>query len=166
MQTQNRKLAIDNHTATVETLFIHQTESGGPTPYLELTVGCSPAQPSLHTFSHIMPNPSTPPKSQDASTGSILSETTPLKRDLPGSQTHTSTPQPKASLRYKEMTREACEKFVGPMPVDMFLSEFVPRATMQRPTDSIPFSISSVSQNEDAFVRHSTSGACLHSLIG
>jgi hypothetical protein len=43
MQTQNRKLAIDNHTATVETLSLHQIVSGGPTPYLEPTVGCSPA---------------------------------------------------------------------------------------------------------------------------
>jgi hypothetical protein len=50
------------------------------------------------------------------------------------------------------MTREACEKFVGPMPVDKFLLDFIPEAPEARPTNEILFSHSSVSENEDAFV--------------
>ena len=100
-----------------------------------------------------MPNPRTPPRSQSVSTGSVLPKTTPLKRDISGSQAHSSTPQQKASDRYPEMTREASEKFVGPMPITLFLSEFIPRASTERPANEIAFSHSSVSQNEDAFVR-------------
>jgi len=51
------------------------------------------------------------------------------------------------------MTREAWEKFVGPMPIDLFLSEFTPRASTERPANGLAFSHSSVSQNEDGFVR-------------
>jgi hypothetical protein len=51
-----------------------------------------------------------------------------------------------------EMTREACEKFVGPMPVNEFLSEFIPETTEKRPSKNIKFSPSSVSQKEDKFV--------------
>ncbi|KAH9954087.1 hypothetical protein BC827DRAFT_1244831 [Russula dissimulans] len=50
------------------------------------------------------------------------------------------------------MTREACENFVGPMPIALFLSEFIPRASTERPANEIPFPHSSVSQNEDAFI--------------
>jgi len=100
-----------------------------------------------------MPNPRTPPYSQSASTGSVLSKTTPLKRDISGSEAHSSTPQQKASERYPDMTLEACEKFVGPMPISLFLSTFVPPASGKRPVNEITFSHSSVSQNEDAFVR-------------
>ena len=73
------------------------------------------------------PNLSTPPRSKNASTRSV-SKTTPVKRDLQGSQTHSSSPQQNASEHYKEMTRDACEKFVGPMPVDGLLKDFVPGA--------------------------------------
>jgi len=52
------------------------------------------------------------------------------------------------------MARDACEKFVGPMPVDEFLLEFVPKATQVRPADQIMFSHHSVSQNEEDFVSH------------
>jgi hypothetical protein len=100
-----------------------------------------------------MPNPRTPPHSQSVSTGSVLSKATPLKRDISGSEAHSSTPQQKPSERYPEMTREACENFVGPMPIALFLSEFIPRASTERPANEIPFPHSSVSQNEDAFVR-------------
>jgi hypothetical protein len=50
------------------------------------------------------------------------------------------------------MTREACEKFVGPMPVDKFLSDFIPEAPEPRLTNEIVFSHPTVSENEDAFV--------------
>ncbi|KAH9960891.1 hypothetical protein BC827DRAFT_1376549 [Russula dissimulans] len=59
------------------------------------------------------------------------------------------------------MARDACEKFVGPMPVDEFLLEFVPEATEPRPVDKIMFPASSVSQNEDNFIRAiEASGLC------
>ena len=103
------------------------------------------------------PSPSTPPHSENASNRSVLSKTTPLKLDLHRSQKYSSSPQQKASLRYKEMTRDACEKFVGPMPVDAFLEDFVPKASRDRPTNEITFSHSSVSQNENEFVsRHAS----------
>ena len=99
-----------------------------------------------------MPRSSTPPNSRDASNGSVLSKTTPLKHNINGSQAHSSYPQPKALERYLDMTHDACEKFVGPMPVVEFLSEFIPEASEKRPANKIPFSHSSVSENEDAFV--------------
>jgi hypothetical protein len=99
-----------------------------------------------------MPNPGTPPSSKGTRSGSTLSKTTPLKRDLSGSQAHSSTSQQKASAQYKEMTVDTCEKFVGPMPVDVFLSDFVPRAPEKRPTNEFVFAHSSVSQKEDEFV--------------
>ena len=98
-------------------------------------------------------DPTTPPSSKDTNTGSTLSKTTPLKRDLSGSQSHSSTPQLKASTRYKEMTVDASEKFVGPMPVDLFLSDFVSKAHTERPMNEFVFAHSSVSQKEDEFVR-------------
>jgi hypothetical protein len=103
-----------------------------------------------------MPNPSTPPHSQDAHSGRILSKTTPLKRDLSGSQSHTSTPELRASTRYKEMTIDAGERFVGPMPIAQFLSDFVPKASKKRPKNNFVFDHSSVSQNEDEFASPST----------
>src|SRR5882672_6022605 len=103
-----------------------------------------------------MPNPSTPPHSKGTPSGSILSEATPLKRDLSGSQIHSTPPQTKASARYRDMARDACEKFVGPMPVDKFLLKFVTKATKDRPADKIPFFPDSVSQNEEDFVSYHT----------
>jgi len=111
----------------------------------------------------LMPKPRTPPHSQIVSTGSVLSKTTPLKRDISGTAAHSSTPHQKASDRYPEMTREASEKFVGPMPIALFLSEFIPRASTERPTNEIALPHSSVSQNEDAFVR-SFAVTCVFSL--
>jgi len=56
------------------------------------------------------------------------------------------------------MTLEACEKFVGPMPVNDFLSEFVPDAAKdaagKRPANEISFAFASVSQNEKSFVSY------------
>ncbi len=51
------------------------------------------------------------------------------------------------------MGLDECEKFVGPMPVDVFLSEFVPEAPSQRPADGLTFRYSSISGNEDEFAR-------------
>ncbi|KAF8502581.1 hypothetical protein F5888DRAFT_1103862 [Russula emetica] len=108
-----------------------------------------------------MPNPSTPPRSQDASDGRFSSKQTPLKRDRLGSQAHSSGPPPKASTLYKDMTREACDKFVGPMPVNEFLSEFVPEAAGKRPANKISFSYASVSQKEKSFIdAMKSSGLC------
>ena len=96
-----------------------------------------------------MPNPSTPPNSQVP--GYRLSDTTPLRRDISGSEAHASTPPKKASDRYADMTFDMCEKFVGPMPVNLFLQEFIPEAPIPRPKGDVTFSRSSVSQNEDEF---------------
>jgi len=111
-----------------------------------------PALPLLHRDN--MPNTSTPPHSQDASDGRFSSKPTPLKHDRLGSQAHSSGTPPKASILYKEMTRNACDKFVGPMPVNEFLLEFVPEAAGKRPADGINFSDTSVSQKEESFVSH------------
>jgi len=99
-----------------------------------------------------MSSQSTPPNSQHVSTGSVLSKTTPLKRDIHGTQAHSSSPYQGALARYLEMTRDACEKFVGPMPVDKFLSDFIPEAREERPTNEVMFLHSSVSEHEDEFV--------------
>jgi hypothetical protein len=99
-----------------------------------------------------MSRQTTPPTSQSVSTGSVLSKTTPLKRDIHGSQAHSSSPYEGPPARYLEMTREACEKFVGPMPVDKFLSDFIPEAPEARPANEIMFSHPTVSEYEDAFV--------------
>src|SRR6266478_9144959 len=118
------------------------------TAYLNLTVVISPFNflaPSL-SHHHIMPNPSTLPHSQDASNGRFLSKPTPLKHYRLGSQAHSSGPPRKASSLYEEMTRKACEKFVGPMPVKKFLSEFVPKAAKKRPSHKIGFHHLSASQ--------------------
>ncbi|KAH9992538.1 hypothetical protein BJV74DRAFT_834726 [Russula compacta] len=50
------------------------------------------------------------------------------------------------------MILDACENFVGPMPVVEFLSEFIPEATQTRPENKIKLDHLTVSQNEDAFV--------------
>ena len=50
------------------------------------------------------------------------------------------------------MTFDLCERFVGPMPVDLFLEEFVPEAPTARPQGDFAFSKDSVSQNENEFV--------------
>jgi len=100
-----------------------------------------------------MANPSTPPNSQDVTSGTTLSDTTPLRRDISGSATHASAPTKKASERYADMAFDLCEKFVGPMPVDAFLEEFVPEAPAARPQGNFAFSEDSVSQNEAKFAR-------------
>ncbi|KAH9017104.1 hypothetical protein EDB83DRAFT_2271270, partial [Lactarius deliciosus] len=51
------------------------------------------------------------------------------------------------------MAFDACEKFVGPMPVESFLSEFVPKAPNTRPTTAITFVHKTVSQNENEFIQ-------------
>jgi len=111
---------------------------------------------SVFPLSHIMPNPSTPspPHSKGTPICSILSETTPLKRDLSGSQSHPKPPEPKDSNSYRDMARDECEIFVGPMPVDEFLLEFVPKAPEVRPANQIMFSPCTVLQNEKDFVSH------------
>ncbi|KAI9431634.1 hypothetical protein F5148DRAFT_1155081 [Russula earlei] len=70
------------------------------------------------------------------------------------SHTRTSTPQKLASERYKDMTWDVCDKFVGPMPIAEFLSEFVPEASQARKTERIiSFDKRSVSHNEDHFIQ-------------
>jgi hypothetical protein len=104
-----------------------------------------------------MPNPSTPPNSQDAPSKTLLSDTTPLKRDIPGSEVHTSTPPKKASDRYADMSFDTCDKFVGPMPMNLFLQEFIPQAPGPRPQGPFGFSEASVSTNEAEFASSSLS---------
>ncbi|KAI0254074.1 hypothetical protein BJV78DRAFT_1359772 [Lactifluus subvellereus] len=59
------------------------------------------------------------------------------------------------------MTVDAGERFVGPMPMDLFLSDFVPKAPKKRPKKKFVFAHSSVSQNEDQFIQAiETSGLC------
>jgi hypothetical protein len=98
-----------------------------------------------------MASPSTPPNSQNISLITTLSDTTPLRRDIPGSAAHTTTPQKNASERYADMTFDMCEYFVGPMPVEDFLKEFIREAPTARPQGSFPFSKPSVSQSENEF---------------
>jgi hypothetical protein len=102
-----------------------------------------------------MPNP---PKSRDTHTHSVrtLSKTTPLKRYLSETQAHNSTPQPKVSTCYEEITIDASEKFVGPMAVELFLSDFVPKAPKERPTNKSVFAHSSILQKENEFASFST----------
>ena len=101
---------------------------------------------------HPMPKLRTPPNSQHSAVTIAQSDTTPLKRDLPGTETHTSTAAKKASERYLDMTFDICNKFVGPMPVTDFLAEFVPAAPSPRPQGEFPFDKPRVSQNENTFV--------------
>ncbi|KAI9459737.1 hypothetical protein F5148DRAFT_1150810 [Russula earlei] len=95
--------------------------------------------------------PSTPPQTEQSSP---TITTSPLKYNLSGSHTHTSTPQKLASERYKDMTWDICDKFVRPMPIAKFLSEFVPEASQARKTECIiSFDKRSVSHNEDHFIQ-------------
>jgi hypothetical protein len=50
------------------------------------------------------------------------------------------------------MTFDACNKFVGPMPVGVFLEEFVPCAPDPHPQGNFRFAKKSVSHNENEFV--------------
>src|SRR5260221_10072789 len=99
-----------------------------------------------------MPKPRTPPSSQHTSIILAQSHTTPLKRDLSGSETHTSTAAKRASERYLDMTFDICNKFVGPMPVNEFLQEFVLDTPAPRPQGEFSFRKPRVSQNENQFV--------------
>ncbi|KAH9051847.1 hypothetical protein EDB87DRAFT_1836142 [Lactarius vividus] len=47
------------------------------------------------------------------------------------------------------MASDACDKFVGPMPIELFLSNFVPQAPNTRPTAAITFAHSAISQTEN-----------------
>jgi len=132
---------------------IIQAEAVIPAPIKSQLCAGSFLRSSPHILVDDMSKQSTPPNSQNVSTGSVLSKTTPLKRDIHGTQAHSSWPYQGASARYLEMTRDACEKFVGPMPVDKFLSDFIPKAREERPTNKIAFSHPSVSEHEDEFVR-------------
>jgi hypothetical protein len=102
-----------------------------------------------------MPKPSTPPNSQDVASKGLLSDTTPLKRDICGSEAHTSTSPKKASDRYADMTFDTCDKFVGPMPMNVFLQEFAPEAPVPRPQLPFAFTKTSVSKNEHEFASSS-----------
>jgi hypothetical protein len=99
-----------------------------------------------------MHKPRTPPNSQDTSSKALLSDTTPLKRDICDNEIHSSTPLKLASDRYRDMTFDTCDKFVGPMPVNLFLQEFIPEAPAPRPQVHFAFSKASVSTNEPEFV--------------
>ncbi|KAI0295313.1 hypothetical protein B0F90DRAFT_1201281 [Multifurca ochricompacta] len=59
------------------------------------------------------------------------------------------------------MILQDCEKFVGPMPIHTFLAEFVPKAQESRPTGEISFTHSTVSKNENEFIKAiEASGLC------
>ncbi|KAI0245238.1 hypothetical protein BJV78DRAFT_540079 [Lactifluus subvellereus] len=59
------------------------------------------------------------------------------------------------------MALDAGERFVGPMPMDLFLSDFIPKAPKERPKTEFVFAHPSVSQNEDEFIQAiETSGFC------
>jgi hypothetical protein len=98
-----------------------------------------------------MASPSTPPNSQNITL--LLSDTTPLRRDLTGTAAHASTDQKNAAERYADMTFDMCEQFLGPMPVKEFLEEFIREPPTARPQGGFAFSQSSVSQNEKEFAR-------------
>jgi len=51
------------------------------------------------------------------------------------------------------MAWDACDKFVGPMPVNEFLSDFIPETTLKRPASEITFTYKSVSETEDVYIR-------------
>ncbi|KAH9174761.1 hypothetical protein EDB89DRAFT_469592 [Lactarius sanguifluus] len=98
--------------------------------------------------------PTTPPNSNHPPAESTQSDTTPLRKEVSNAGPHSSTPaKSRASSRYKNMAFDACEKFVGPMPVESFLSEFVPEAPNTRPTAAITFAHKTVSQNENEFIQ-------------
>ena len=120
---------------------------------LEPKVAVPPAIIAHFHSSHCIPDPSTPLNSQGIDSGTILSDTTPLKRDIPGSEARTSTPPRGASERYADMTFDNCDRFVGPMPVQDFLDDFLPspEAPASRPRGDLTFSKPSVSQNEVEF---------------
>ena len=59
---------------------------------------------------------------------------------------------------HPELAFDTRDKFLGPMPVDLFLQEFVPVAPAPRSQGTFSFSKVSVSQNEDEFV---TPSRCL-----
>jgi hypothetical protein len=99
-----------------------------------------------------MASPSTPPNSQNI-TLLALSDNTPLRRDIAGSAAHTLTSQKNASERYADMTFDTCEQFLGPMPVEDFLKEFIKEAPTACPQGGFAFSKTSVSQNENEFAR-------------
>ncbi|KAH9038577.1 hypothetical protein EDB85DRAFT_2287515 [Lactarius pseudohatsudake] len=97
--------------------------------------------------------PTTPPNSNHFSPESVPSDTTPLRKEVSNAGPHSSTPaKSRASSRYKNMAFDTCEKFVGPMPVKLFLSEFVPEAPKTQPTAAITFAHKTVSQNENEFI--------------
>ncbi|KAI0273341.1 hypothetical protein BC834DRAFT_203946 [Gloeopeniophorella convolvens] len=59
------------------------------------------------------------------------------------------------------MSDDNCERFVGPMPLDEFLEEFVPKAPEDCPTDAIAFSGDSVAGKETSFIEAiHASGLC------
>ncbi|KAH9038582.1 hypothetical protein EDB85DRAFT_2141809 [Lactarius pseudohatsudake] len=100
--------------------------------------------------------PTTPPNSNHFSPESVPSNT-PLRKEVSNAGPHSSTPaKSRASSRYKNMAFDACEKFIGPMPVKLFLSEFVPEAPKTRPTAAITFAHKAVSQNENEFASIAT----------
>ena len=94
-----------------------------------------------------------PPNSQAVNSETTLSDTTPLRRDISGSATHASSTIKKASERYANMTFDLFERFVRPMPIDLFLEQFVPEAPTARPQGGFAFSKDSVSQNKKEFAR-------------
>ncbi|KAH9000867.1 hypothetical protein EDB86DRAFT_3101166 [Lactarius hatsudake] len=101
--------------------------------------------------------PTTPPNSNHPPPEGTQSDTTPLRKEASNAGPHSSTPaKSRASSRYKNMAFDACEKFVGPMPVELFLSEFVPEAPNTRPTAAITFAHKTVSQNENEFASIAT----------
>jgi hypothetical protein len=126
-------------------------------PYIAQAGSDCPRLPfTTSSFSQLnTSNPTSPLGSQGMATGSALSKTTSLNQDLSGSDSDSSTSYATTSggCEDKIQAREFCEQFVGPMPIDTFFSEFVPKATTERPVNKITFPHSFVLRNEDAFVR-------------
>jgi len=65
---------------------------------------------------------------------------------------------------HPELAFDIRDKFLGPMPVDIFLQEFVPVASAARPQGTFPFSGTSVSQHEDEFVSSLSPSFSVYSL--
>ncbi|KAH9000864.1 hypothetical protein EDB86DRAFT_2827764 [Lactarius hatsudake] len=114
-------------------------------------------QTAINTSKSLNIVPTTPPNSNHPLAEGTQSDTTPLRKEASNAGPHSSTPaKSRASSRYKNMAFDACEKFVGPMPVELFLSEFVPEAPNTRPTAAITFAHKTVSQNENEFASIAT----------
>ncbi len=65
-------------------------------------------------------NTTPPPEAQHAA------KSTPIMRKTAGFTKHSSIEEKKMELRYTELAREICGHYIGPMPVQSFLDDFLP----------------------------------------